>query len=156
MKVCAPYSSEDARGLLKSAIRDDAPGKISLLHFFKFSKRLVPLFVFLRFSVVFLENEIMYGQMFDMSPESLDKDFLIPIGKAKIERPGVWMKTQKNLDMTVFFRSLTGINYFNEEKISKIQSKSVTDIATTLCYWINQSINQSIIWSGLDFLQAKT
>jgi len=63
MKVCAPYSSEDARGLLKSAIRDDSP-------------------------VVFLENEIMYGQNFDMSPESLDKDFLIPIGKAKIERPG--------------------------------------------------------------------
>lgn len=39
-------------------------------------------------SVVFLENELMYGVAFDMSEESQSKDFLIPIGKAKIERPG--------------------------------------------------------------------
>jgi pyruvate dehydrogenase E1 component beta subunit len=61
--VLAPYSSEDARGLLKSAIREDNP-------------------------VVFLENEIMYGVEFEMTPESMDKDFLLPIGKAKIEREG--------------------------------------------------------------------
>lgn len=35
-------------------------------------------------SVVFLENELMYGVAFDMSEESQSKDFLIPIGKAKI------------------------------------------------------------------------
>jgi len=49
--------------LLKSAIRDDDP-------------------------VVFLENEMMYGITFDVSDKILDKDFLIPIGKAKIEREG--------------------------------------------------------------------
>jgi pyruvate dehydrogenase E1 component beta subunit len=38
--------------------------------------------------VVFLENEMMYGVEFDLSPEVMDKDFLIPIGKAKIERAG--------------------------------------------------------------------
>lgn len=59
----SPYSSEDARGLLKAAIRDPDP-------------------------VVVLENEILYGQPFDISEEALSKDFVLPIGKAKIERSG--------------------------------------------------------------------
>ncbi|XP_060524700.1 pyruvate dehydrogenase E1 component subunit beta, mitochondrial [Cylas formicarius] len=63
LKVISPYNSEDAKGLLKSAIRDPDP-------------------------VVFLENEILYGVQYPMSDEALSKDFLIPIGKAKIERPG--------------------------------------------------------------------
>ncbi|XP_026113212.1 pyruvate dehydrogenase E1 component subunit beta, mitochondrial-like isoform X1 [Carassius auratus] len=63
LKVVSPWSAEDAKGLLKSAIRDDNP-------------------------VVFLENEIMYSVPFEMSEESQSKDFLIPIGKAKIERKG--------------------------------------------------------------------
>lgn len=63
LKVLSPYSSEDARGLLKSAIRDNDP-------------------------VVFLENELLYGVAFDVADEVLSEDFLIPIGKAKIERPG--------------------------------------------------------------------
>jgi len=61
LKVVAPWSSEDAKGLLKSAIRDPNP-------------------------VIFLENEVMYGQSFDC-PD--DKDFTLPIGKAKIEKEGV-------------------------------------------------------------------
>jgi len=60
LRVIAPYSGEDAKGLLKSAIRDPNP-------------------------VVFLENEILYGQNFDVPT---DPEFVIPIGKAKIERPG--------------------------------------------------------------------
>lgn len=63
LKVLAPYSSEDARGLLKSAIRDPDP-------------------------VINLESELMYGVSFDTSEEALSPDFLIPIGKAKIEREG--------------------------------------------------------------------
>ncbi|TMS19505.1 Pyruvate dehydrogenase E1 component subunit beta, mitochondrial [Larimichthys crocea] len=63
LKVLSPWSSEDAKGLLKSAIRDDNP-------------------------VVFLENELMYGVPFEMSEESQSKDFTIPIGKAKVERQG--------------------------------------------------------------------
>lgn len=63
LKVVSPYSAEDARGLLKAAIRDPNP-------------------------VVFLENELLYGQSFEISSEALDSDFLIPIGKAKIERIG--------------------------------------------------------------------
>lgn len=63
LKVISPYSAEDARGLLKAAIRDPNP-------------------------VVFLENELLYGQAFDLSPEALEKDFVLPIGKAKIERIG--------------------------------------------------------------------
>jgi len=39
-------------------------------------------------AVVVLENEIVYGMAFDMSDEALSPDFLIPIGKAKIEREG--------------------------------------------------------------------
>lgn len=42
----------------------------------------------LRVSVVFLENELMYGVPFEMSDESQSKDFVVPIGKAKVERVG--------------------------------------------------------------------
>src|SRR4029077_7851546 len=60
LRVLAPWSAADAKGLLKAAIRDPNP-------------------------VIFLENEILYGQSFDV-PE--DPDFVLPIGRAKIERPG--------------------------------------------------------------------
>ncbi|XP_038054405.1 pyruvate dehydrogenase E1 component subunit beta, mitochondrial-like [Patiria miniata] len=63
LKVVSPYSSEDAKGLLKTAIRDDNP-------------------------VVVLENELLYGTAFDMSDEAMRDDFLVPIGKAKIEKEG--------------------------------------------------------------------
>ncbi|MEQ8922550.1 MAG: pyruvate dehydrogenase complex E1 component subunit beta [Roseovarius confluentis] len=60
LKVVQPYSAADAKGLLKTAIRDDNP-------------------------VVFLENEIMYGRSFEVP--KLD-DFTIPFGKARIWREG--------------------------------------------------------------------
>ena len=60
LKVVSPWSSEDAKGLLKSAIRDPNP-------------------------IVFLENEVMYGQSFDC-PKS--NEFTLPIGKAKVEKNG--------------------------------------------------------------------
>ena len=60
LKVVSPWSSKDAKGLLKSAIRDPDP-------------------------VIFLENEVMYGQSFSC-PDA--DDFLLPIGKAEIEREG--------------------------------------------------------------------
>jgi pyruvate dehydrogenase E1 component beta subunit len=63
LKVVSPWSVEDCRGLLKASIRDNDP-------------------------VVFLENEMMYGVEFETTPEIMGKDFLIPIGKAKIEREG--------------------------------------------------------------------
>jgi pyruvate dehydrogenase E1 component beta subunit len=63
LKVIAPYDSEDAKGLLKSAIRDGNP-------------------------IVFLENELMYGVSFPLGPDVLSPDFLIPIGKAKIMKQG--------------------------------------------------------------------
>jgi pyruvate dehydrogenase E1 component beta subunit len=61
--VVSPWSAEDAKGLLKAAIRDPNP-------------------------VVVLENEIMYGKSFEVSKEVESSDFVIPIGKAKIERQG--------------------------------------------------------------------
>ncbi|XP_061210239.1 pyruvate dehydrogenase E1 component subunit beta, mitochondrial isoform X2 [Neopsephotus bourkii] len=63
LKVVSPWSAEDAKGLLKAAIRDDNP-------------------------VVMLENELLYGVPFELSEQAQSKDFVIPIGKAKIERQG--------------------------------------------------------------------
>ncbi|KAM4654540.1 pyruvate dehydrogenase E1 component subunit beta, mitochondrial isoform 3-T3 [Amazona ochrocephala] len=63
LKVVSPWSAEDAKGLLKAAIRDDNP-------------------------VVMLENELLYGVPFELSEQAQSKDFIIPIGKAKIERQG--------------------------------------------------------------------
>ena len=60
LKVVSPYSAADAKGLMKTAIRDNNP-------------------------VIFLENEIMYGKSFDVPDVD---DFTIPFGKAKIEREG--------------------------------------------------------------------
>ncbi|MEA2914115.1 MAG: pyruvate dehydrogenase component beta subunit [Bradyrhizobium sp.] len=60
LKVVAPYTAADAKGLLKSAIRDPNP-------------------------VIFLENEILYGQSFPVP--KLD-DYLVPIGKARVARSG--------------------------------------------------------------------
>jgi pyruvate dehydrogenase E1 component beta subunit len=60
LKVIQPYSAADAKGLLKAAIRDPNP-------------------------VVFLENEILYGQSFDVP--KMD-DFVLPIGKARIHKVG--------------------------------------------------------------------
>jgi pyruvate dehydrogenase E1 component beta subunit len=60
LKVVSPWSAADAKGLLKAAIRDPNP-------------------------VIFLENEVLYGQSFDV-PD--DYDWVVPIGKANIVRPG--------------------------------------------------------------------
>ena len=60
LKVVAPWSAADAKGLMRAAIRDPNP-------------------------IIFLENEILYGQTFDCPT---DPDFILPIGKAKIERAG--------------------------------------------------------------------
>ena len=78
LKVISPYSAEDCRGLLKAAIRDDDPGLFFYFYFLNW-------FYFL---VVFLENELIYGQQFPISDEALSADFVLPIGKGKIEREG--------------------------------------------------------------------
>ncbi len=70
LKVVAPWSGADAKGLIKAAIRDPNP-------------------------VIVLENEIMYGQHFEVPT---DPEFVIPIGRAKIERPG------KDVTITAFSR----------------------------------------------------
>ena len=63
VQVVAPYDAEDSRGLLKAAVRDPDP-------------------------VVFLENEIMYGQKFPVTEAMLDRDFTLPLDKAKIMKEG--------------------------------------------------------------------
>jgi pyruvate dehydrogenase E1 component beta subunit len=60
LKVISPWSAADAKGLLKTAIRDSNP-------------------------VIFLENELLYGQNFDVPT---DPDWTVPFGKAKIVRTG--------------------------------------------------------------------
>jgi pyruvate dehydrogenase E1 component beta subunit len=68
LKVVAPWSSADAKGLLRAAIRDPNP-------------------------VIVLENEILYGHTFDCPT---DEDFILPLGRAKVERVG------KHVTITAF------------------------------------------------------
>ena len=56
LKVISPYSAEDCRGLLKAAIRDDDPGLFVIEFIF--------IFIFYFYEVVFLENELIYGNNF--------------------------------------------------------------------------------------------
>ncbi|MEI8393690.1 MAG: pyruvate dehydrogenase complex E1 component subunit beta [Rhodospirillaceae bacterium] len=83
LKVLAPWSGTDAKGLLKAAIRDPNP-------------------------VVFLEHEIMYGQSFAV-PD--DPEFIIPIGKAHIERTG------KDVTLTAFSR-MVGVALAAADKLA--------------------------------------
>jgi len=83
LKVIAPWSAADCKGLLKAAIRDPNP-------------------------VVFLENEIMYGQSFEVPT---DPEFVLPIGKAKIERAG------EHVTITAFSR-MVGVALQAAEKLA--------------------------------------
>ena len=84
LKVVSPYDSADAKGLLKTAIRDPNP-------------------------VIFLENEMMYGQSFDV-PD--DADFTVPIGKARIMREG------SDVTITAFSR-MVGFALAAAEKLAE-------------------------------------
>eukprot|EP01012_Entosiphon_sulcatum_P001460 TRINITY_DN1027_c0_g1_i1.p1 TRINITY_DN1027_c0_g1~~TRINITY_DN1027_c0_g1_i1.p1 ORF type:complete len:356 (+),score=64.48 TRINITY_DN1027_c0_g1_i1:109-1176(+) len=88
LKVVAPWSSEDALGLLKAAIRDENP-------------------------VVFLENELLYGEKFPLPPEAASPDFVLPIGKAKIERAG------KHITITAFSK-MVGHSLKAAEKLAAL------------------------------------
>jgi pyruvate dehydrogenase E1 component beta subunit len=83
LKVVAPWSAVDAKGLLRAAIRDPNP-------------------------VIFLENEILYGQHFDCPT---DEDFILPIGRAKVEREGT--------DVTIVaFSIMVGVAMQAAEKLA--------------------------------------
>ena len=88
LKVIAPYDAADAKGLLKSAIRDPNP-------------------------VVFLEQEMMYGLEFDV-PEV--EDYLVPIGKAKVRREGTDVTLTAHSRMVGF--ALQAAEMLAEEGIS--------------------------------------
>jgi len=83
LKVVSPWSAADAKGLLKSAIRDPNP-------------------------VVFLENELLYGQSFEVPDEP---DYTVPIGRAKVERQGS--------DVTIVaFSLMVGVALVAAEKLA--------------------------------------
>ena len=88
LKVLSPWNAEDAKGLLKAAIRDDDP-------------------------VVFLENELLYGVSYPVSDDVINnKDFVIPIGKAKIERAGT--------DVTIVaFSKMVGFSLQAADELAK-------------------------------------
>ncbi|MER2519416.1 MAG: pyruvate dehydrogenase complex E1 component subunit beta [Bdellovibrionales bacterium] len=84
LKVVAPYDAADSKGLIKAAIRDPNP-------------------------VICLENELMYGQSFDV-PD--DPDFIVPIGKARIMREG------KDVTITAFSR-MVGVALEAAERLAE-------------------------------------
>jgi pyruvate dehydrogenase E1 component beta subunit len=96
LKVVAPYSAADFKGLLKSAIRDPNP-------------------------VIFLENEILYGQSFPVP--KLD-DYLVPIGKAKVVRPG------NNVTLVAWSIGMTYALKAAEELAKKHIQAEVIDLRT--------------------------
>ncbi|MEF2550167.1 pyruvate dehydrogenase complex E1 component subunit beta [Aurantimonas sp. A2-1-M11] len=96
LKVVQPYTAADAKGLLKSAIRDPNP-------------------------VVFLENEILYGQSFDVP--AID-DWTVPIGKARIHRKG------KDVTIVSFGIGMTYAVKAAEELASEGIDAEVIDLRT--------------------------
>jgi pyruvate dehydrogenase E1 component subunit beta len=96
LKVVSPYTAADAKGLLKSAIRDPNP-------------------------VIFLENEILYGQSFPVP--KLD-DYLVPIGKARIARSGT------DVTIVAWSMSMTYALKAAEELAKEDISAEVIDLRT--------------------------
>jgi len=109
LKVVVPYNCNDAKGLMKAAIRDDNP-------------------------VVVLESEIMYNHKFNLSDEAQSPDFVLPIGKAHIEREG------KDVTVVTFARmvgeSLKAAEILQKEGISvevvNLRSLRPLDIETII------------------------
>jgi len=87
LKVVAPYSAEDHKGLLKAAIRDGNP-------------------------IVFLESELLYGAKGKLSAKAQSPDYLVPLGKAKVEREG------KDVTIVAFSR-IVGICLEAAEKLKE-------------------------------------
>lgn len=87
LKVVTIYDVEDARGLLKAAIRDPDP-------------------------VVVLENELMYSVPFEVPESVMDKDFLVPLDKAKVMREG------KDVTIVTFAR-MVGLCLQAAEELAK-------------------------------------
>jgi pyruvate dehydrogenase E1 component subunit beta len=96
LKVVAPYTGADHKGLLKSAIRDPNP-------------------------VVFLEHELVYGESFAVP---LDPEFLVPIGKARIARPG------KDVTIAAFSRMVKLAMEAGEELEKAGISAEIIDLRT--------------------------
>ncbi|KKA28928.1 hypothetical protein TD95_004428 [Thielaviopsis punctulata] len=110
LKVVSPWSSEDAKGLLKAAIRDPNP-------------------------VVVLENELMYGVSFPMSEAAQKDDFVIPFGKAKIERPGkdiTLVTMSRCVGQTLVAAEALKAKYGVEAEVINLRSIKPLDIGTII------------------------
>ncbi|KAI0850812.1 pyruvate dehydrogenase E1 component beta subunit mitochondrial precursor [Daldinia vernicosa] len=110
LKVVSPWSAEDAKGLLKAAIRDPNP-------------------------VVFLENELMYGVSFPMSEAAQKDDFVIPFGKAKIERQGkdlTLVSLSRTVGQCMVAAEALKKNYGVEVEVINLRSVKPLDIETII------------------------
>jgi len=145
LKVVAPWSGEDAKGLLKAAVRDSNP-------------------------VIFLENEILYGHSFDVPK---NPDFILPIGKAKIERVGTDLSiiaysisVQHSLDAAEILATkginaevinLRSIRPLDKETIIRSVKKTNRVICVEECWstcGIGSEISASIMENAFDYLDA--
>jgi pyruvate dehydrogenase E1 component beta subunit len=104
LKVVMPYSAADAKGLLKAAIRDPNP-------------------------IIFLENEILYGQSFEV-PKS--DEFVLPIGKARIHKPGKDVTIVSfGIGMTYVVKALDGLREAGiDAEVIDLRTIRPMDIAT--------------------------
>jgi pyruvate dehydrogenase E1 component beta subunit len=105
LKVIAPYDAEDAKGLLKAAIRDPNP-------------------------VVFLENELMYSRSFSVPN---DDDFVLPIGKAKIMQEGediTVVSFSKPLDYVLQAADIMKAQYDKRVEVINLRTLRPLDIDT--------------------------
>lgn len=110
LKVVSPYSSEDCKGLLKSAIRDPNV-------------------------TVFLENEMMYGESFPMSEEAMSSDFTIPFGQAKIERPGsdiTIVAHSKNVETSLKAAEILKKEYNVEAEVINLRTIKPLDVPSII------------------------
>jgi pyruvate dehydrogenase E1 component beta subunit len=150
LKVVAPFSGDDHKGLLKTAIRDDDP-------------------------VVYLENELAYGNPCELSDEAMSEDFLIPFGKAKVELEGdhitlvSYSRTvQQCLEAAETLRKEFGVSceVVNLRSLRPMDTETIVNsikktnhLVTVEAAWIQSGIGAEVISrvvesEGFDYLDA--
>ena len=142
LKVVSPWNVEDCRGLLKAAIRDDDP-------------------------VVFLENEMLYGVSFEAPAHVYDKDFVLPLNKAKIEKVGTDVTITAfskmvgySLEAAQILQKEHGINaeVINLRCIRPLDRKTIVDSVkkTNRILSVEEGWSQSGIGSEISALMMET
>ena len=129
LKVLSPWNSEDCKGLLKAAIRD--PNPVVFLE----NEYVYPFLFIWSPANQMVKKRLMYGEAFPMSEASRKDDFVLPIGKAKIERLGkdlTIVSLSRNVGLSMNAAAQLKQKYGVEAEVINLRSIKPLDVETII------------------------